>query len=1089
MNNLFDKYHPQFAAYYNMARQNIYITLQYISNLMGYKEGEGKESRLFEMQSVMRIITERPSQQIYLLKQLGRFFPFLRIMCVCEKTKDQIDNNTPEAIHKVLNNIFKVLNYERDRASHHNFIDERTDSEEYLNCERKVAYYLDHCYTVALRTIKCRYKKEAKDMEIFTSGRYKSTFISVNGKKVKKNERNHNYPYSIINKDNRLTDIGRILLISLLIEKRYASIFFDALQTGNKSDFYKSLNIDQRIILRETFSAFRIRLPKERLGNERSDILLGLDILNELKKAPKELFEHLSPIDQNKFRVQSTRGEDVLLKRSIDKFPIFAMKYIDEKLLFQNIRFQVNVGKYRFLKTKDKCCIDNESYMRILQKDVNGFGRIQEMENLRRGITNSWKSRSMIKSNAEITRNNPDIYPYITDSHAQYVYNNDKIGLGWPKYDTNSNINSYSLKDGTYIPVITDNNDVVCAQPKCWLSVYELPAMMFHILLNGYSGMKTEKLIKEEVEKYKVFFQDIIDGNISKVKCRDTKNPQPMEYGFIEEKYGIKWTNIPDKLRDFLVGRTRSGFNKQAAKVISEMIASNRHSINRFNDKIQKISGKDNKMGKKSYVEIRPGQLASYLMKDIIALQPTALHGTLKGTDKLTGLNYSILQANLSTYNAIYNKNEFDKLKSMFTNAKLIGTSNNQHPFLDKIFKDRPENTIKFYQSYMKHRLVWLNQILEKKNFEDVNILKPDRMKWAKKNSEYYKNLAKRYLSQPIELPRCLFENSIIDIMIEICSKNDKLQEFKEQLIKYRNKEKGVRFNTTYLIMKYHELVMNDKCQKFYSWDKGYKLIDKLEGMNCYKQTDSIEHYKFQEKINKYINTLKVKEKGNNRRNATNDEKKNEYSKIIAYKKELNENEKTLRRLKVQDILLFYMAKHIIGAKVDNFKMKSISPHKEEGILELQIPFKIKITLTNGIEKTIYQEKIKIKNHGDFFYFLYDDRIKSLLPQIEKAEIDRQELERELLNYDLARPEIFKLVLNLEKSINTKYIEMQKEQHGFTDLLNRIEIISPEKKEKIRIIRNAFGHNKYPEAISAIYELPEIATNIRDEFKATIDKI
>ena len=312
--------------------------------------------------------------------------------------------------------------------------------------------------------------------------------------------------------------------------------------------------------------------------------------------------------------------------------------------------------------------------------------------------------------------------------------------------------------------------------------------------------MKTEKLIKEEVEKYKVFFQDIIDGNISKVKCRDTKNPQPMEYGFIEEKYGIKWTNIPDKLRDFLVGRTLFGFNKKAAKVISEMIASNRHSINRFNDKIQKISGKDNKMGKK-----RPGQLASYLMKDIIALQPTALHGTLKGTDKLTGLNYSILQANLSTYNAIYNKNEFDKLKSMFTNAKLIGTSNNQHPFLDKIFKDRPENTIKFYQSYMKHRLVWLNQILEKKNFEDVNILKPDRMKWAKKNSEYYKNLAKRYLSQPIELPRCLFENSIIDIMIEICSKNDKLQEFKEQLIKYRNKEKGVRFNTTYLIMKYHE--------------------------------------------------------------------------------------------------------------------------------------------------------------------------------------------------------------------------------------------------------------------------------------------
>lgn len=66
MNNFFNKYQPEFYAYYNMARQNAYITLQHISNIMGYKEGEGKESRLFEMQSVMQVTKEKPNQQIFL---------------------------------------------------------------------------------------------------------------------------------------------------------------------------------------------------------------------------------------------------------------------------------------------------------------------------------------------------------------------------------------------------------------------------------------------------------------------------------------------------------------------------------------------------------------------------------------------------------------------------------------------------------------------------------------------------------------------------------------------------------------------------------------------------------------------------------------------------------------------------------------------------------------------------------------------------------------------------------------------------------------------------------------------------------------
>lgn len=1088
MNNFFKKYQSEFSAYYNMARQNAYITLQHISNIMGYKEGEGKESRLFEMQSVMQVTKEKPNQQIFLLKQLSRFFPVLRIMAECERKKGQIASGSPESIRKVLVNIFNVLNYERDRASHLSFVDERTDSEKYIEKERQVAYYLNHCYTVAVRTIKTRFGKETKDMEIFTKERYKFTTEFVDGKKIRKAEINYNFPFSMVDKDKRLTDLGRVFLISLFIEKRYASIFFDSLQTNNKSDIYKNLNEEQKSLLREIFSAFRIRLPKERLGNERSDILLALDMLNELKKAPQELFEHLKPEDQDKFRIKSTTGDDILLRRSEDRFHFFAMRYIDEKRLFNNIRFQVNMGKYRFLKKEDKHCINDEHCMRILQKDINGFGRLQEMEDYRCGISDLWKSRSMIKPHTDITRNDPNILPYITDSRTQYVFNGDRIGLGWPGYSSSEG-KSLPVRNSSYIPEVSSDNTVECAQPKCWISIYEIPAMVFHILLNGNSGVETEKLIKDEVEKYKRFFQDIVDGNIQKVKCKDTKNPTPVEYKPIEDKYGIKWSNIPDKLKDYLVGRTRKNFDSYAKTIVCEMIEKNKRAIERFKEDIKKVNGTDNKMGKKSYIEIKPGRLAAFLMKDIIALQPSALTGELKGRDKLTGLNYSVLNAELAMYNALYDKENFCRLKVMFEKANLIGNSNNRHPFLYKVFDSKPMNTIEFYQSYMKYRLEWLKSVLSKKDFKSVNLLKPERTKWMNRNTEFYKNLAQRYLSQPIELPRSLFESSIVDKMIEICADNDNLQELKKRLIRYRNKEEGVRFNVTYLILKYHESVKNDKSQKFYGWDKGYKVIDKLEGKSCFRQTNFLENYDFKGKTNEYIDTLEIKQRWNTYKKASNEEKEIELKKIEKYRKELDENERTLRRLKVQDILLFYLAKNIIGSGVDNFKMKSISPYKEEGILELQIPFSMKFTLSDGTERTIYQEAIKIKNYGDFFCYLYDERVKSLLPQIKKAEINRMELDRELMNYDLTRPEIFSLILDFEKAVNNKYPEMTKERHGFTDLLNKLEVLNSSEKDNIRLVRNAFSHNKYPNIKNIKNDIPEIAVGIKKSFIKDTDKI
>lgn len=125
---------------------------------------------------------------------------------------------------------------------------------------------------------------------------------------------------------------------------------------------------------------------------------LALDMLNELQKCPSELFETLSPKDRSRFRVEvditnssennssdNSEESQVLMMRFQDRFPRLALRYIDECNVFDKIRFQLSLGKYRYA-FYDKMCIDSKEPDRVrsLQKDLNGFGRLQEIEEERK---------------------------------------------------------------------------------------------------------------------------------------------------------------------------------------------------------------------------------------------------------------------------------------------------------------------------------------------------------------------------------------------------------------------------------------------------------------------------------------------------------------------------------------------------------------------------------------------------------------------------------------------------------------------------------------------------------------------------------
>ena len=105
--------------------------------------------------------------------------------------------------------------------------------------------------------------------------------------------------------------------------------------------------------------------------------------------------------------------------------------------------------------------------------------------------------------------------------------------------------------------------------------------------------------------------------------------------------------------------------------------------------------------------------------------------------------------------------------------------------------------------------------------------------------------------------------------------------------------------------------------------------------------------------------------------------------------------------------------------------------------------------------------------------------------------LDKDEVVQEFDNYDNCRPEIVKLVLELERYVYDKYPDIESKaihtQHfDFLAMLNELldkGKLNEKEKEVLRLIRNAFNHNVYPKrGIIRISTLPEVAVHLKEMF-------
>lgn len=513
-------------------------------------------------------------------------------------------------------------------------------------------------------------------------------------------------------------------------------------------------------IVKDMLCVYHIRLPREkRIDSQETESTLVMDMLNELRKCPSELYETFSPDGKRKFEKDVTPDEKngtpeiVKMIRHTDRFPHLALRYIDETKSLDDIRFQVRLGCYRYC-FYNKICVDGKPDVRVWQKEINGFGLYKDIEAKRKQDWADKFQESVEKivdqkyGEAELLQlekdkaGQPD---YVTDVKTSYNIHANRIGMTW------------GLPEGIYFPSLgrieektneketykAPESKVKMIVPKCTMSIYELPALLFYQYLydeygkryDKYKALNAATIIKNKYEGLVAFF------------CAVKKGTSIEELNTLMTNMGINQRDLPQSIITYLndaYSKEKKDFalfvenkrNKHVIQKLSDCLSEVQRRKKVFEKKNQKIESTDNKVGSKGYEDIRHGTLARYLAKSFVMWQPTKNNGK----DKITGLNYNKMMSFLAAYGQ---KSTLEDLKNLLKSAKLLD-GEIPHPFLDSVLNTNPQNTEALYRKYLNREEKTINNLLALLRLEE-NV--KDLEEYAKKLDSLTSGLSEKDLN------------------------------------------------------------------------------------------------------------------------------------------------------------------------------------------------------------------------------------------------------------------------------------------------------------------------------------------------------
>ena len=1007
-----------FGLYLNQARLNAYITLCHISELLN--ENTVDEDSLTEM-PVLRHLDS--TQDVIKAKRTGelisKHFPMLEIICSYLKPQSDKERTTQRPqrdIKTVLICLLKALNKKRNAYCHASVKTEPVENEkDLIRC-------LEDCFDAAVRHIKDVRGLEEK--EVFHLRRKTSQ-----GRGREKRTIDNPAFFYHFKDEQGLTEKGLAYLASLFLEKRDAWLFLKK-QAGFKLDDTPGYKATL-----ECYCSYRIKLPRPVLTSDVDADGLALDMLNELKKCPGELFDLLSKDHQNPFRVMEKseddeEGNENLMRRYGDRFAYFVLRYCDENLVFQDLRFHIDLGRYYF-DFYDKETIDGGLYPRALDKQLKTFGRIREVKET---VREQWKD--ILKKPDEVEEDNDT--PYKADTTPHYHLVDNQIGF-------------VITPDNALPDVKSPDGRIKLQTPDAWLSVYELPGMLFYGLRCGF--YKAEALLIQYIKRQRKICEEVLRTG----RIPDTHDPC-----------------LPKALKN-------SGNDAQpdsyAERKLDRLLQDTEQRLRSIATTEKLMADSSIKPGKKKYSDIRPGRLADFLARDILAMQ--AFNPDLDGSDKLTSINFQVLQATLAFYGA-----KRDEVRALFETIGLL-RGENPHPFLSRVDIARCRSVGDFYKAYLQERKQFLEHCRANKRY-DGQFLRPSRQRYAG-GKQGIRTIAQKLLEQPVNIPTGFFEETIRDIVI---AEDPSL--------------KGRKMNTSYMIQAWFEKKFG-KQQPFYFFPKTYPVAKKAK-----------EYIKKEAANRKIIRTLKKITPEISYRELkllveSQIDEQGRYDPPTLRQNLLNgcrdykQNERILRRLKVQDMILFLLVENTLrdqlsfqehALKLEDLMPDNGSPfnHPIACTTDIQIAFQVKAAyqkdMIDFIEKQypgfytqqgkrmilhylITSHNTKLKDLGKYRRYLYDRRLGGLLiwkyaPNTSgEQEITYEEIQTEIESYERHRQAIVRLLYELDRTVVEQCgLEIMNGSHiSFNKVVEAIGKRHSEYTKECHIllkIRNAVNHNQFP---------------------------
>lgn len=914
------------GAYANLARHNMTVTINVIMQAIGMELfNENDIDDAFNKNHRKKIAKLDNIQKVNLQKRLYRHFPFFKRMKLEDETKKSVQLNT---LLEVMADFTSCMAMLRNYYTHYHPYNAPEEEKRQFELRETMGKRLQYLYENTCQLFKSNEALDHESNEVLSALRIPEDYIQVikpgdneykktsdfyfnpqisekkkRGikynpstkvfeKKAVRFVRNPEYQAYMLDAEKGMSDTAIIYFLCLFLEKKISFDLMDEVGFTKQIKF-KGEHADQQLLyLKEIMCMNRIRMTKTKLDSEMTDTALALDMINELRKCPKPLYEVFCKEARDEFKDDATviwereHGHEAIATEETkeadndqelpettdrntprstfvrweDRFPKMALKYIDMTRMFDDIRFQLNLGKYRFAfyMHDKKYSVDGQERLRILQKEIHGFGRPIEVDEKK---SLKWASLFNQKTVQDgLTIKEPDTAgqePYITEQRAQYAIDEKahSIGLRWEGWD---NPNRKTIvdedskekkgphygdldKEKMFIPYLPStpvkeerqiNQAEPLLAPQCTLSLYELPGLLFYqYLMSKYKGSMydAESVIKKTFSNLNLFFSDVAKGVLCPVEGKDENTRKQELEKLLKEKYKLQLSSVPEKLKMYLIGSNVDNALRMEASAIrrlNERRERKNKALEIFRNKKKVIGSKENKFDKMRST-IKTGSLGQLLARDIMEW----LTDETKSKMNLTGQNYIAMQTALALLGQRFDDNSeevtWHKLREIFVSANILPQNADDydadlhHPFLLNVLDEAPTSVEEFYEVYLEeeiNHIDYITTLFKKHKAKGIGLYIPflhvNRIRWQNTDAEGMKKLASRYTERPLQLPNGMFTTPILHLLMEI--DNPKLH---KALEKTHNDENGEQLsnNLAYLMKLYFKFVEHDHSQPFYN--------------------------------------------------------------------------------------------------------------------------------------------------------------------------------------------------------------------------------------------------------------------------------